>query len=144
MGIKQGDFVSVEYEGRLESGEIFDSSRHGDHSHPLEFEVGSGKVIRGFDEGVLGMELGEEKEIVIKPSEGYGEVNTSLYKKIPRQSFEFEEEPQKGMGLMISTPDGKQFPTKIIDVDEHTITIDLNHPLAGKTLIFKVKILAVN
>ena len=141
--IKVGDTVRVDYEGRLENGEIFDSSTHGDHSHPLEFTVGSGMVIKGFDEGVLNMEIGEEKEIVIKPDEVYGQVNKNLFKEIPKSSFQFEEEPTIGKNLMIRLPDGRQFQTEILKVSKNTITIDLNHPLAGKTLIFKVKILDI-
>ncbi|MEN9626492.1 MAG: hypothetical protein RL557_820 [archaeon] len=141
--IKPGDTISVDYEGRLENGEVFDSSTHGDHSHPLEFTVGSGMVIKGFDKGVLDMKIGEEKEIVIKPEEAYGRVNKSLFKEIPKSSFQFEEEPEVGKNLMISLPDGRQFQTKILKLGKNTITIDLNHPLAGKTLIFKVKVLNV-
>ncbi|MBS3093553.1 FKBP-type peptidyl-prolyl cis-trans isomerase [Candidatus Pacearchaeota archaeon] len=143
MVVKEGNVVVVDYEGRFESGEIFDSSKHGDHSHPLEFEVSAGNVISGFDRGVLDMEKGEEKEIVIEPDDAYGNVNKSLYKEIPRESLQLDQDPEEDMGLLIATPDGKQFPTKIVEVSDKTITIDLNHPLAGKTLIFKIKIIEI-
>lgn len=140
--ISKGSKISVDYEGRFESGEIFDSSKHGDHSHPLDFEVGSGQVIPGFEKAVMGMHLGEEKEFVIEPSEAYGELNEELKKEIPRNSLPPEQEPKAGMTLIVSTPQG-QFPVKIVDVKGDKIVIDLNHPLAGKKLIFKIKILSI-
>lgn len=140
--IKSGDKVSVDYEGRFESGEVFDSSKHGDHSHPLEFEVGANQVIPGFDKAVVGMKKGEEKEFTINPEEGYGEINHQLKKEIPKKALPPEQEPKAGMTLVVSTPQG-QFPVKISEVKEDTVTIDLNHPLAGKKLIFKIKILDI-
>lgn len=81
MAIKKGDKISVEYEGRLEDGQVFDSSQQGEHSHPLEFEVGAGKIIKGFDQAVIGMKKGEEKEITIESKDAYGEVNPQLNKR---------------------------------------------------------------
>ena len=144
MQVKKGDKVKVEYEGRLEDGTVFDSSMHGDHSHPLEFEAGSGMVIPGFDNAVMGMSLEEEKEVIIHPSDAYGEHDASLFKKIPRKGLPQDHEPKAGMILLIKTPDGRQFPVKITEVNDEDVTIDLNHPLAGKTLIFKLKIVGIN
>lgn len=143
MAIKNGDTIVVDYEGKLENGKVFDSSKHGDHNHPLEFTVGKGMVIRGFDDGVLGMKLNEEREIEIEPEDAYGLTDKRLYKEIPKKSFQFDEEPRAGMQLLIATPDGKEFPTNVIAVSKDTITIDLNHPLAGKKLIFKVTLLEI-
>lgn len=143
MAIKKGDIVKLEYEGRFDDGEIFDSSKHGDHSHPLEFEVGSGEVISGFDKAVMGMKEGEEKEFRIEPEEAYGERDERLKQKIPREIFSSEEELKSGMMLMIKAPNGQQYPVKIVEVGKEEVTLDLNHPLAGKSLNFKIKILSV-
>ncbi len=150
MVVIKGKVVSLDYEGKLEDGEIFDTSKHGDHSHPLEFEVGAGQVIPGFDEAVLGMEIGEEKEFDIEPKNAYGEYREELKRKVPKKSFQNPldqqgnpVEPQAGMVLGMRTPQGQVLPVKIIDVGEEEITLDLNHPLAGKKLIFKIKILDI-
>ena len=144
MKVKKGDKVKVEYEGRLESGEVFDSSKHGDHSHPLEFEVGAGKVIKGFDEAVMGMEKGKEKEITIDPENAYGQPNPQLIQKVPRNKLPKEPEPKEGMMLVLATGDGRQVPARITKVNNKEVTIDLNHPLAGKKLIFKIKVIEIN
>ncbi|MDP2628443.1 MAG: peptidylprolyl isomerase [Nanoarchaeota archaeon] len=144
MAIKSGDKIKVDYEGSLDNGQVFDSSKHGDHSHPLEFEVGARQVISGFDKAVIGMKKGEEKEFSIPAKEAYGERNKDLEKEIPRSSLPKGQEPQVGMGLMLNSPDGRQIPAMISKVDEQNITIDLNHPLAGKKLNFKIKVLEIN
>lgn len=144
MAIKKGDLVALNYEGRFENGEIFDSSSHGGHDHPLEFKAGEGQVVLGFDKAVLGMEKGEEKEFTILPSEAYGEHNPQLQQKVPKDQLPQEKEPEVGMVIVASTPDGSQFPIRITEIDKDTVTLDLNHPLAGKTLIFKIKIIDIN
>jgi len=140
--IGNNDKVSLDYEGRLESGEVFDSSKHGDHSHPLEFTVGAGMVIPGFEQAVLGMEKDQEKEFTIESEQAYGSYNDLLKQKVPRNVLPQDQEPKEGMVLIVQTPEG-QVPVKIIKVDKETVTIDLNHPLAGKKLIFKIKIVDV-
>jgi len=141
MAIKKGDKVKVDYTGTLEDGTVFDTS---EGKQPLEFEAGSGQLIKGFDDAVIGMEQGEEKEIKISPEEAYGDIKPELLKKIPKEQLPKEPEPKAGMTLLMKTPDGKQFPAKITEVGESEITIDLNHPLAGKTLNFKFKIVGIN
>jgi len=140
MVVEKGNKVKVEYEGKLDSGEVFDSSTHGDHSHPMEFEVGSGKVIKGFDEAVIGMNEGEEKTFTLPSAEAYGDVRPELVKKVPKDKMPQDQEIKPGMMLALGTPDGQQIPARITDVNDKEITIDLNHPLAGKTLNFKIKI----
>lgn len=140
--VKQGSKVTLDYEGRLESGEVFDSSKHGDHSHPLEFEVGSGRVIPGFEDAVLGMSINDEKEFSIEPENAYGQRDDRLTKEIPRSALPPEPEPQKGMALMMKTPQG-DIPVMISEVKPESVVLDFNHPLAGKKLIFKIKILKV-
>ncbi len=141
MPIKKGDKIKVEYTGTLEDGTVFDTS---EGKQPLEFEAGSGQLIKGFDDAVIGMEKDEEKEIKIEKDQAYGDVNPELLKKIPRDKLPPEQEPKPGMMLAMSTPDGKQIPAKIAEVDDKEITIDLNHPLAGKTLIFKIKVVDIS
>ncbi|MFH1210073.1 MAG: FKBP-type peptidyl-prolyl cis-trans isomerase [archaeon] len=85
--VKKGSKIKLDYEGKLDNGEIFDSSKHGDHSHPLEFEAGSGQVIKGFDKAVIGMKKNQEKEFKLKPEEACGNYNSDLIKPIPRDKL---------------------------------------------------------
>ncbi|MBW3020418.1 peptidylprolyl isomerase [Candidatus Woesearchaeota archaeon] len=140
MPIENGNKVKVDYTGTFEDGTVFDSSTHGDHSHPLEFEVGAKQVISGFEEAVIGMEKGQEKDITIEPKDAYGDANPELTKRIPRDKLPKEHEPQVGMVLMMVSPEGQQIPARITEVDDKEVTIDLNHPLAGKVLKFNIKI----
>jgi FKBP-type peptidyl-prolyl cis-trans isomerase 2 len=141
MPIKKGDKIKVEYEGTLDDGTVFDSTEK--HGEPLEFEVGSGQLIPGFDKAVVGMKKNEKKEIKIEPEEGYGEHNPELMKKVPRDQMPKNEELKCGMVLMLTLPNGMQFTALVAELDDDSVTIDLNHPLAGKTLNFKIKILDV-
>lgn len=143
MEIKKGSKVTLDYEGKLEDGTVFDTSKHGEHSHPLEFEAGSGQVIKGFDESVIGMKKGEEKEFSIEPEEAYGQYNSELKKDIPKSALPKGQEPKAGMTLVMQAPNGQKIPAKIDAVDEEKITLDLNHPLAGKKLIFNIKIVDI-
>jgi len=139
MAVKEGDKIKVEYTGTLEDGTEFDSTaKHG--GQPLEFEVGSGQLIKGFDNAVMGMEKDEEKEITLQPDEAYGQPNPEMVKKVPRNQLPQDQEPKVGMILALGTPDGKQFPAKITEVTDEEVSIDLNHPLAGKVLTFKIKV----
>jgi FKBP-type peptidyl-prolyl cis-trans isomerase 2 len=140
--MKKGDKVKVEYTGTLEDGTVFDSSEK--HGAPLEFEIGANQIIPGFEKAIIEMKKGEEKEITIKPEDGYGEPKPDLIKKIPREQLPKEPEPKVGMILALGTPDGKQFPAKIAEVGEKEVSIDLNHPLAGQTLKFKIKIVDIS
>ncbi len=142
MSVEKGDLVRVEYEGTLDDGTVFDSSKHGDHSHPLEFVVGSGQVIAGFDEAVLGMEQEQEKTFTIDPANAYGEHDSSLIRDIPRSAFGGQE-VQPGMTLAAQTPQGGQLLATVVEVKEEVIVIDLNHPLAGKHLTFKIKVIGI-
>jgi FKBP-type peptidyl-prolyl cis-trans isomerase 2 len=141
MPVKKGDKVKVEYEGTLEDGTVFDSTEK--HGEPLEFEVGSGQLITGFDDAIVGMKKGEEKEIKLEPCDAYGEHNSELTKKVPKGQMPKNEELEPGMMLMLTLPNGMQFTAQVIEVDEETVTLDLNHPLAGKTLNFKIKVLDI-
>lgn len=138
MAIKKGSKVKLEYTGTLEDGTVFDSSEK--HGKLLEFEVGAGKVILGLDNALIGMEKDQEKEIKLEPSEAYGAQNPQLVQKIPKEKFPKEPEPKVGMMLGVQLPNGTQAPVRITEIEENTITLDLNHPLAGKTLTFKIKV----
>jgi len=140
MSVKKGDRVVVNYTGTLDDGTVFDSSYHGDHSHPIEFIVGSGEIIKGFDDAVLGMEVGEEKDITILPEEAYGERKEELIQKIPKEQFPDSEGLKEGMGVNLMTTDGNEFPATIVKIEDDFITMDLNHPLAGEKLNFKLKL----
>jgi len=139
--VKKGDKVKVEYTGMLEDGTVFDSSKH--HDGPLEFEVGGGQIIKGFDDGILGMKPGDEKEIKLFPKDAYGDHDPMLVKTIPRDCFPPNQDIQPGMMFMMTLQNGRQIPVRITQVSDGTITIDANPPLAGKTLIFKIKLVDV-
>tara|TARA_Y100000310_G_scaffold333235_1_gene410367 strand:- start:555 stop:989 length:435 start_codon:yes stop_codon:yes gene_type:complete len=138
--VEKGNKVKVDYTGSFEDGNVFDTS---EGKQPLEFEVGSGQVIKGFDEALIGMEKGEEKEVKIESKDAYGDPNPELVKKIPRDKLPPEQEPKAGMMLAMATPDGRQIPARITEVGDKEITIDINHPLAGKTLLFKLKVVDI-
>ena len=139
MAIKQGDKVKVEYKGTLDDGTVFDNS---EGREPLEFEVGSGQIIKGFDDAVVGMDKDQEKDIHIKCEDAYGKPQPGLVQAIPRDKLPPEPAPQVGMGLMLNTPQGP-IPARIAEVQDATVKIDLNHPLAGKDLNFHIKIVEV-
>ena len=141
MAIKQGSKVSIEYEGSFDNGEIFDSSKN--HGKPLDFEIGAKMVIVGLEKGLMGMEKGEEKTIHIEAKDAYGEPDSQRIQKIPKSSLPAEQKPEVEMMLMAQLPNGQGMPGKIIEVTDMEVSIDFNHPLAGKALNFKVKIVDV-
>ncbi|NCN86535.1 peptidylprolyl isomerase [archaeon] len=138
MAIKNGDIVKVEYEGRFSNGEVFDSSER--HEKPLEFQLGLGMLVPGFEKAVIGMEAGEEKEVTLNPSEAYGEINPEYVQEVPKDKF--PPEAKEGMMIGLPMPDGYQIPATITKIGDETVTLDLNHPMAGKTLIFKIKVIS--
>ncbi len=143
MTIKKGDMVKVEYEGRLEDGEVFDSTeKHG--GEPLEFKVGGGQMIPGFDNEVVGMKAGEEKTVTLKPSEAYGDHKPFLVRQIPKESMPPGNELKAGMMIGMHMPNGIDIEAKVIKVTEKGTTVDMNHPLAGKTLTFKFKVVGIS
>lgn len=143
MKVEKGKKVKVEYEGSFDDGEVFDSSSHGDHSHPLEFTVGNNEVIKGFDEAVIGMKEGDKKIIIIEPEEAYGAYRKELTREIPREVLPKEKEPEVGMSLIIGSPGGQKVPVRITAVSRDKVVIDMNHPLAGKRLHFKIKVVEI-
>lgn len=133
---QKGDTVQVHYTGRLTDGQVFDSS---DGGEPLEFEVGAGQVIKGFDDGVEGMNVGDKKQIEIEVEDAYGERIEGLVQTVAREGLNLDTEPQTGMNLVMQLPDGNQIPVAVTEVTDDSITLDANHPLAGQKLIFDVE-----
>lgn len=138
--VKNGDTVRVHYKGRLESGNVFDSSEGGE---PLEFQVGTGQVIPGFDEGVRGMGVGESRTVEIEAEDAYGPRVEQLINRIAREGMNLEEAPEVGMSLMMQLPDGNQIPLTITEVSDTHVTVDANHPLAGERLIFDIELVEI-
>ncbi len=141
MTIKTGDKVKIAYTGTLDDGVVFDSSV--DHGNPLEFEVGGGQVIKGFDDAVLGMKESEEKQFSILPADAYGEHDPTLVQKVPREVFPQDAELVPGLLFEAGLPTGEKVPATITEVQGEVVTVDLNHPLAGKRLNFKIKVSAI-
>lgn len=142
---KNGDMVRVHYTGRLDDGQIFDSSRDEEgNGETLEFQIGSDQVIPGFDAGVRGMQVGDTKRIEIEPDDAYGPRHESLTQSVPRDGMNLDAEPQTGMNLVMQLPDGNQIPVAITDVTDTHVTLDANHPLAGKRLTFDVELISNN
>jgi peptidylprolyl isomerase len=138
---KEGDRVRVHYTGRLEDGQVFDSSRDDEgKGEPLEFTIGAGQVIPGFDEAVRGMSVGETKTVEIESEDAYGPRREGLVATIDREHAQFPVEPQVGMSLALPLQDGRQIEVVVTEVTDQHVTIDGNHPLAGEKLIFDVEL----
>jgi peptidylprolyl isomerase len=138
---KQGDSVKIHYTGRLNNGEQFDSS---EGREPLEFTLGNGMVIKGFDDGVTGMTIGEKKTINIPPHEAYGEVNPEMIMDFPKNNMPAEMVVEAGMTLMMNNGQGQELPVKVVEVKEDSIVIDANHQLAGQALIFDLELVEID
>lgn len=137
---QEGDTVAVHYTGKLDDGEVFDSSRDRD---PLEFEVGSGQVIPGFDRAVEGLEVGGSREVRVEPEEGYGEPREDLVVDVEKDQFPDESEPEVGRQVQVQVAPGQNRVATITGVEDESITLDLNHPLAGKPLTFDVELVEI-
>lgn len=137
---KSGDTVAVHYTGRLENGTVFDSS---EGREPIEFELGSGSVIPGFENALEGMEVGGEREIRIAPEHAYGERKDDLSVDVPRAQLPEDVNPEVGQMLAVQVAPGQQAVARIADVDDGSVTLDLNHPLAGETLVFAIELIGI-
>ena len=143
---KQGDTVRVHYTGRLTSGEVFDSSEgsnDGSECAPLEFTIGGQQVIPGFEAGVLGLAPGEAKTVTIPVDLAYGPHNPDMVAVVPRDQVPPHIEVALGSQLELTQEDGEAFNVIITDVTDTTITLDANHPLAGRELIFDLKLVEI-
>ena len=137
--IQSGDTVSVHYTGKLENGEIFDSSSG---RRPMTFTVGTGQIIRGFDEAVLGMAVGDRKTVTIAPEMAYGPRQLELIVDIPRNTVPEGMDLEKGMMIELVDPQGNRIPAEVFEILDEVVKMDLNHFLAGKTLVFDIEIVS--
>jgi FKBP-type peptidyl-prolyl cis-trans isomerase 2 len=138
--VKNGDKVKVHYHGKLRSGETFDSS---EGREPLEFTVGSGQVIKGFDQGVMGMQIGDKRTVEIAVVDAYGEKQDEMIIEFPKNQFPEDMNPEVGMQLMMNNGSGQSFPVSVVEVKEESVILDANHPLAGQDLIFDIELVSV-
>jgi FKBP-type peptidyl-prolyl cis-trans isomerase SlyD len=123
-----------------ETGEVIEDSK--EHGEPAKVLFGRNLLLEGLEKGMMGMEEGERRTIEVKPEEGYGEVDPELIQKVPREYFG-DIKLERGMNLRAQTPDGQIIDLRVVDFDDQSVIVDLNHPLAGKTLIFEVEVLKV-
>jgi peptidylprolyl isomerase len=137
---KSGDRVKIHYTGKLEDGTIFADSKKGE---PLEFTLGAGQVIPGVDEAVHGMEPGQSKKVTIPSDKAYGPRREELTQDIPKDQLPEEMQPQVGQRMRVDQPNGEPMIVSITAVSDSNITIDANHPLAGKDLDFELELLEV-
>lgn len=137
---KTNDTVKVHYTGTLLTGEVFDSSVERD---PLQFTVGAGQMIKGFDDAVNGMELNEKTKVTIPCAEAYGERNDQMIQQVPRTELPAEMKPEVGQTLVATGQDGQQQHVLVTGVDEESIQIDANHPLAGQDLVFEIELVEI-
>lgn len=138
--VKTGDTVKVHYHGRLTDGSTFDSSSG---REPLQFEVGSGQVIKGFEDGVEGMTVGDKKTIQIPVEEAYGPKDENMLVEFPIANFPEDLKPEVGMQLNMTNGGGQVIPVTITEVGEDTVILDANHPLAGQELIFDIELVEI-
>lgn len=137
---KPGDSVSIHYTGRLEDGTVFDSSRDRD---PLEFAIGNGEVIPGFEAAVVGMAPGDAKTEVIAAESAYGPHQPEMVMVVERHHIPAEIPLDVGQQLQLQGPEGQMVPVMVTDLSEADVTLDANHPLAGETLIFDIELVAI-
>jgi peptidylprolyl isomerase/FKBP-type peptidyl-prolyl cis-trans isomerase SlpA len=138
---KEGDEVQVHYTGKLEDGTVFDTSQDGD---PLSFTIGENRVIPGFESAVVGMEPGDTKTTEIEPEQAYGEHRDDMVMELDRDQIPENVEPDVGQQLQLRLENGQTVPVLITALGEETVTIDANHPLAGRTLIFEIELIDVS
>lgn len=138
--VKSGDTVRVHYHGKLKDGSTFDSS---EGRSPLEFTVGGGQVIKGFDDALTGMQVGEKKTVEIPVTEAYGERRDDMMMEFPKSEFPADMAPAPGLELQMSDNQGHIFPVVIVEVKDETVVLDANHPLAGKDLVFEIELVSI-
>ncbi|MFZ5573361.1 MAG: FKBP-type peptidyl-prolyl cis-trans isomerase [Thermodesulfobacteriota bacterium] len=139
--VEKGLFVSVDYTGTLQNGDIFDSSRG---RHPLEVEIGAGHLIKGFEAALMGMSLNEKKRFTLAPEEAYGHKNEEYLHTFDRSEIPPEITPEVGETVALTSPDGHEIPARIAQVDDQRVIVDLNHPLAGESLTFDIQIVGIS
>ncbi len=136
--IKNGDFVQLHYTGSLEDGTVFDTS---EDRGPLEFQVGGGGIIAGFNDAVIGMEVNGEKNVTLAPDEAYGEHRDDLKREFPNDMLG-DNVIELGQELRFASPQGPVY-GRVLEIKPDKFVVDFNHPLAGKTLMFKIKVVGI-
>jgi len=139
--VKANDTVKVHYTGKLADGQVFDSSV--ERGEPIEFTMGQGQLIPGFEKGLINMKVNEKKTINIPKEEAYGEPREELVQEVQKSQLPEEIKPEVGMGLVSKSPDGQEMNLVVKDVKEETIVVDGNHPLAGKDLVFDLEVVEI-
>lgn len=137
---KAGDTLRIHYTGKLEDGTTFDTSEGRD---PLEFTIGSGQIIPGLDQGVVGMAVGESRSVTVPPEAGYGDRDEERIQAVPKSSIPDNIPTEPGTQLSMQTPQGQTIPVVVADVTDEEVKLDANHPLAGKTLTFDVTLVEI-
>jgi peptidylprolyl isomerase len=137
---KSGDTVRIHYTGTLDDGTQFDSSAGRD---PLEFALGGGQVIPGFDNAVDGMSVGDSKTVTISAEDGYGQRHEQLVQQVSRSDLPEDIEPAVGMRLQSQGPDGQTMNLVVVEVGDESITLDANHPLSGQALTFAIELVEI-
>lgn len=140
MQAKSGDTVKVHYTGKLDDGTVFDTSTN---SAPLEFTIGSGSIIPGFEKAVIGMAPGESKTEQIPSENAYGPYLEDMVLTVDRQQIPAEIQPEVGQQLQLQHPSGNIIPVVITDIASETVTLDANHPLAGENLTFDIQLVEI-
>ena len=139
--VENGLFVQVAYTGTLEDGQVFDTS---EGRTPLEVPIGAGQMIPGFEAALMDMELGEKKTFTLTPDEAYGEHMAERIMEFPADQIPADMNPQVGQTIGVSTSEGQQMPALITQIDDEKVTLDLNHPLAGKSLTFAIEVVGIS
>lgn len=139
--VKQGDTVKVHYTGTLADGTVFDSS---DGRDPLQFTVGGGQVIPGFDDAVDGMAVGEQKTVTIPCQQAYGEVQNELVMTVPLEQVPPDLKIEVGMMLEMGGTQGEVLRVTVVEITDSTVILDANPPLAGKDLTFALELVGIN
>lgn len=137
---KNGDKVKVHYTGTLKDGSVFDSSKD---REPLEFTLGAGNMIPGFEKAVIGMKVGDVNKAEIESEEAYGPRRDDRMIEVPKSQVPENIKPEKGMQLALQQPNGQPLPVIVADVKEESILLDANHPLAGKDLVFEIELVEI-
>jgi peptidylprolyl isomerase len=139
--VKAGDTIHLHYTGTLLDGTTFDSSQG---REPLAFEVGSGQIIPGLDVAIPGMKVGDKKVVKIGADDAYGQSNPEMRQAVPREGIPADIPLEVGLQLQMQTPDGQAMPVTVVEMDEATVTLDANHPLAGKDLQFDIELVKID
>lgn len=135
-----GDVVSVHYTGKLNNGEVFDSSRDRD---PMEFTLGKEELLAGFEDGVVGMKPGESRSVTLEPENAFGDRREDLLLKLPKKEFPQNITPSVGLQLKLSNASGNEMTVVVTKVGEESVTLDGNHPLSGQTVVFDIELLEI-